>query len=125
MQPIKFRAWDKERNKWLDDASWLGHFDDFYFTDINSVFEDFDKDIVLMQFTGLLDKNGREIYEGDIVDAPGHYGVGQVLWGVDHDGGWVLKDKPNSIPGAFFLGHIPDSDMEVIGNIYENPELLK
>ena len=57
---------------------------------------------ILMQFTGLLDKNGKEIYEGDITN------VGIVEW--DH--------------GQFTERLYAPDDIEVIGNIYSNPELL-
>lgn len=67
----------------------------------------FDDD-VLMQFTGLLDKNGKEIYEGDILRGLGkvyfHQGKFCVEYG--EEWGWISKNA------------------EIIGNIYENPELL-
>jgi uncharacterized phage protein (TIGR01671 family) len=80
----------------------------------------------LMQYTGLHDKNGREIYEGDVIKFPkdhtyySFYGVtGQpVEW--DESGGWHPfanneDGQPYPKPG----------ECEVIGNVYENPELLK
>jgi len=71
------------------------------------------EDGILMQFTGLLDKNGKEIYEGDIVKSEG-----------------VDKVFIENVPDLLKLGHllgehifVPDT-VEIIGNIYENPELL-
>jgi uncharacterized phage protein (TIGR01671 family) len=79
--------------------------------------------VVLMQYTGLRDKNGREIYEGDILRVDWNdarylvHNIGPVIWD-DDNACWQLGE-----------GGSPKSDsrqcMEVIGNIYENPELLQ
>jgi len=68
---------------------------------------------VLMQYTGLLDKNGKEIYEGDIFEFD--YPM-EVLWDM---GSWVVKTKKGS---SLLFGYTTEG--EIIGNIYENPELL-
>ena len=75
--------------------------------------------LILMQFTGLTDKNGKEIYECDIITFPAmldddNIGKTQVVW----------------TPGGFIgngtmLNTLAHANCEVIGNIYENPELLK
>ena len=77
------------------------------------------KRFVLMQFTGLLDKNGKSIYEGDILKHAKneHY---QVLW--DSDGHWMVDGNENT-QGKDFLWRWAKV-CEIIGNIYENPELL-
>ena len=80
----------------------------------------------LMQFTGLTDKNGKEIYEGDLVKANTPYSTNdlkQVIWD-DKRAGFYLKcdfvayDPKNLYKMSAFK-------MEVVGNIYENPKLLK
>lgn len=97
---IKFRAWDYDeeimRKNWTDVG--VTHLDR----------------IVLMQFTGLLDKNGKEIYEGDILK-------GKNLEGFDE----VAPVKWDYVQWYPLAGHRAFEECEVIGNIYENPELLK
>ena len=144
MRTIKFRAWHKKnkkmylwnnletRTEWLFDKKWRKNH--------------FGKDLVVMQFTGLKDKNGKEIYEGDIVRIK--------------DGGWwtfdeyvdaivdytppefIFKDidfedeiESETCPVSNFM-HLGDGTsrkydknkherFEIIGNIYENKELIK
>lgn len=73
----------------------------------------------LMQFTGLLDKNGKEIYEGDVVD---YYNVaGHVLMSVE----WC-DTYTGFIPFTWADGDEWDCEKcEVVGNIYENPDFIK
>jgi len=77
------------------------------------------EDYVLMQFTGLLDKNGKEIYEGDIVK-DGEY-KHQIIHS-EKNLGFMLEEIKNGTLRDFYPY---DIDYEVIGNIYENPELNK
>lgn len=76
-------------------------------------------DLELMQFTGLKDKNGREIYEGDILDFDEREWGGrfkpEVIWMENIIGDWNYCGS---------LGDVTEW-RKVIGNIYENPELLK
>ncbi len=81
--------------------------------------------VILMQFTGLKDKNGKEIYEGDLLLVRlQDYGcpkvdVFQVIWNTTN-ARFKLTDR-NGDPWGFD----DTNSMEVIGNIYENPELLE
>lgn len=109
---IKFRAWDKKQNKMREDIQI------FYgsFWDILK-----DKSWVVMQFTGLTDKNGKEIYEGDILDNV--YNKWKVFW-VDNIASFRLEKQ--GVENTTISMYQPEiiSDCEIVGNIYENPELL-
>ena len=139
MREIKFRAWDRRYNK-MHYQSTFAYFNDFFLSfegeikhaygtkdawsidDIEQV--DGKPLVVLMQYTGLKDKNGKEIYEGDIVNfLPFHLREKKIrTTGVVEykDDGFFVKFT------AIGYGRIQaDHNIEVIGNIYENPELLK
>lgn len=75
-------------------------------------------DIDIMQYTGLLDKNGSEIYEGDIVKCADEIGI-VLYFGANFQVNW---DPVSTYATYLFLCA---KDSEIIGNIYENPELLK
>ena len=69
-------------------------------------------DLEIMQFTGLLDKNGKEIYEGDVTRCGQEEKIGVVEW---HKEFAMFTNCAVADPNK----------CEVIGNIYENPELIK
>ena len=77
----------------------------------------------LMQYTGLKDKNGKEIYEGDIISSLNF--TGQVFWN-DFSCGYRFGKTPEAdIERTAYLNKFASSEYLVIGNIYENPELIK
>ena len=124
MREIKFRAWHKEE-KIIGEVLGI----DILYKEIFFSNEDVDcyehtdfKDIELMQYTGLKDKNNKEIYEGDIVKLRTNHGIG-VVKNYDEWGAFVveyIKPRPLAVLGTNYY----KEDIEVIGNIYENPELL-
>ncbi len=105
MREIKFRAWTGKEM-----------FYDVERTLISGKIAFRDKSLKLMQYTGLKDKNGKEIYEGDIIRA--RYITGNIIVN-------EIKFKKGCFgPNGFYnWGDI--CELDVIGNIYENPELLK
>ena len=135
MRQIKFRAWD-EKNKKISIVEKINFLTGEIDTELCL---DNENELIIMQFTGLLDKNGKEIYEGDIVRAQGQFN--QYLQVVEfHNSaetsgrGWVGVNKiieanpitksPRENIERFSYFSWP-SHWEIIGNIHENPELLK
>ena len=133
MKEIKFRAWDKKTNTYHAKIWNLGwriggirfFWDDYKNSDGETMVTDLiDGDYVLMQYTGLKDKNGQEIYEGDIIK-------------FDVYDGYSSERATDSVyyhvkEARFRLATMSEydvwrfgEDIEVIGNIYETPELLK
>ena len=136
MRTIKFRGWDREYEKmtYFDDEDYeysppiVSRLDQVFKKDSNyDDYEDFEYNditdsVEIMQYTGLHDKDGKEIYEGDILQ-------------IDIEKAWVMWNKRY---GYFELVPIGDyyfdspvigeaieyTDSELIGNIYENKELL-
>lgn len=129
---IKFRVYDKGSSRFLH-ASWGELHDDdvntgreYYPLEFSVGFKGNHADELSppMQFTGLLDKNGKEIYEGDILCKEGHFGL-QVIY---DKGMRVMDIEPVRFNNKCLYAHIEDFDLTkwiIIGNIYENPELLQ
>lgn len=80
--------------------------------------------VELMQSTGLKDKNGTEIYEGDVVRVQARTGIPHETTVIFENGGFMLREG-RELFGSVAYAANPDKNGEVIGNIYENPELLK
>jgi hypothetical protein len=111
MRTIKFRAWDKESKKMFFMNGITGSF--FAFDGEDSL--KLHPEVPIMQFTGLKDKNGKEIYEGDIV---ARESIADLPYKVEWFGtGWFYSDGD-------MLDEHDSPEIEVIGNIYENPEEL-
>lgn len=126
MREIKFKMWDKNNKCFLED---VGYINNFFISLDGKPFKAIDygfgegygiigiKKIEISQYTGLRDIAGDEIYEGDIVKDISNELIGYIEYS---DGGFIIiyddiAEKLNADESAY---------LEVIGNIFENPELL-
>lgn len=135
MREIKFRAWDGEI---------MLNADVLAFEDYGLLKDQLSSEPALMQYTGLKDKNGKEIYEGDILETPYEYN-GNEYTNQDDEAG-LYRGKIHYRPSKGFIQthvimfddyeeadtwskrgdlEIRSSYTRVIGNIYENPELIE
>lgn len=131
---IKFRIWDIE-NKEMLKVQELDFEPTFYGGRIairpdqyNDYFDT--EDMILMQYTGLHDKNGKEIYEEDVVKITNKNSkvipikplIAQIVWSEEYLAYILIT---TSVKDAFEnLGDYIDYDIEVIGDVFDNPELL-
>lgn len=134
----KFRAWDKVKNEWIP-------FDTISFTKENtleSVLWDWKEEgaeqwvdypnFILSQYTGLTDKHGKEIYEGDIVEYDKgfqnkpFYNLFKLEIGFSR-GSFLLLDPEDkgSYRGGFSAFYLHTPCLTVIGNVFEHPNLLQ
>ena len=107
---IRFKAWTGDKMQYSDDLGWS-----FWGDCIMPNYHEGLCEWPLMQYTGLKDKNEKEVYEGDIVNLPidGEMFVTEIKFTVDRDfNGWGITPQ-----------HVEDG-AEVIGNIHEHPDLI-
>lgn len=111
---IKFRAWDKRHNI-------MEYINDLYWFEENGIHNFNDDNYIFMQNTGLKDKNGKEIYEGDILinylDEKGCV--------IFNNGSFKVKISNHIHTPTIGLFAVIGGTVDIIGNIYDNPELLE
>lgn len=124
---IKFRVWDKVRKIiWNDnDISMMfienGKFTPLFDTGSEHLPIADDEDIIVMQYTGLKDKNGKEICEDDIIE----HDRGTRWQVVFKRGCFKVANIEHPIANLYLLSEAGLDSIEVIGNIYENPEFVE
>ena len=138
MMKLKFRVWS-ERQKTYDYKHPYNTLGNFYINQNGCLFSDYgnavtpeisQKDFAIEQYTGLKDKNGKEIYEGDIASEEFEYAgkktktIWQVRW-CDDDCGFNLHYVSGFDLDDCSLVADDEENIEVVGNIHENHELLE
>lgn len=126
MREIKFRAWDTN-NKEMLDVQELDYQDSYNGQPMvrTAMYNDYfdTEDMILMQYTGLKDKNGKEIYEGDIIQYE-DIRRGIVEYSEKY-AQFILKETGSIADECEALGEFNIKVFEILGNIYDNLEILE
>ncbi|EEY4863441.1 hypothetical protein HFX98_001860 [Campylobacter jejuni] len=138
LQDFDFRIWNKTKEEFLKKEPTLikldnerviaGRISRFYANtaDITDKFIGNGNDLEIELWTGIYDKNGKKIYEGDIVKTKSPYDCFLAKVGIHKEGTFYFEGKNGDYIGSLiYLVEDEGYTIETIGNIHENPELLK
>jgi uncharacterized phage protein (TIGR01671 family) len=130
MRELKFRAWDDTNKKLITPGCIINKNGKAYWDDEKTHLSQSSTEV--MQFTGCYDINKKEIYEGDICNVRknpgGRWLICEVMWS-NYIFCWIFRGYYNGKGNGDYYSYrfedmYSDSSKEIIGNIYENPELL-
>lgn len=126
MRTIKFRGYNKKNNKWIYGYYLVNRGKHFVVEDgianpLNTWEDYLVEEETIGQFTGLLDKEGKRIYEKDIMNDPISRNIGVVKW---NSALCLFQLSWQNMPTAADLYYMANNGSIVIGNIYDNPELI-
>lgn len=127
MKEFKMKAWLKKENKMVAIIGIDLNYQYIRYTDDGNLFKDDYKiadfkDVELLQYIGMKDKNNKEIYEGDILKLRDNHGI-QLVKYHDEWSAFIVESQKDTSVGVLGL-YFDKEDFEIIGNAYENPELL-
>ena len=120
---FKFRVWDNEKNRMDDDLYYEPG--DLQVACINEVFKEYldDKRYIVEQCTGLKDKNGKLIYEGDLIKSPSNSHLLKVVW---ENGAWqTIEYRKGGKHEQLLYCLVRCYGVDLVSNIHENKDLLE
>ncbi len=139
MRNTKYRAWDKSRKEWYREGcpEMLTYYGFHLFGECTLIEPPHSSDLPnleITEFTGLLDKNGKEVYEGDVLKTPHFEHEGEIRY-LYHEVQWSNKlhgwfalncGSRNENDGSpqLFVFSLSGIEIEIIGNIFEHPEII-
>jgi len=120
MRYFSYRVYDKEEKQYSDAAFSIDQYGTVYIQDEDGYWEEIDEERYVVELcTGLEDKNGKMIHEGDILKSK----IGKT-YEVGFDDGHTRFESNDGSCGGLVQGYIDEFEMVIIGTIHENPELL-
>ncbi|EAI3138195.1 hypothetical protein E3B39_08890 [Campylobacter coli] len=122
LQDFDFRIWNTACKKYIDDVGLISNIMYDLIHSATDIIEDFEIEL----WTGIYDKNGKKIYEGDIVKTKSLYDYFLAKISIHKEGTFYFEGKNGDYIGSLiYLVEDEGYTIETIGNIHENPELLK